>query len=159
MCSSVGIRTAGMAYLDEFLTKKNRPTYLTFYSSITSLGAIVQPMIGLVFMTMNFRYAPFSFLIIKPWRLFILLGSLVSAIATLVLIFLPEGPKQLQAMGKENEALTVLQMIYRVNSGRPSKVRSLNLLIKQVRKYGSLFLGLSSAEDFRTRFGYFFFGN
>lgn len=127
MCSSVGIRTAGMSFLDEFLTKQNRPMYLTFYSSITALGAVVQPMIGLVIMTMHFRYAPFSFLIITPWRLFILLGSLVSAIGTLALMFLPEGPKQLQAMGKESEALSVLQIIYRVNSGRPSKVRPLNL--------------------------------
>lgn len=128
MCSSVGIRTAGMSYLDEFLTKKNRSTYLTFYSSITSLGAVVQPMIGLVIMTMNFRYAPFSFLIITPWRLFIFLGSLVSAIGTILLMFLSEGPKQLQAMGKDSEALSVLQRIYRVNSGRPSKVKTAQLI-------------------------------
>lgn len=126
MCSSVGIRTAGMSYLDEFLTKENRSTYLTFYSSITALGAIVQAMLGLVIMTMNFNYAPFSCFVIKPWRLFILLGSLVSAIGAFVLMFLPEGPKQLQAMGKEIEAISVLQMIYRINSGRPSKVRTLD---------------------------------
>lgn len=84
-------------------------------------------MIGFVIMTMKFHYAPFSFLIITPWRLFILLGSLVSAVGTLVLMFLSEGPKQLQAMGKESEALSVLQTIYRVNSGRPNQVQTFYL--------------------------------
>lgn len=120
--SSVGIRISGTAYLDEFLTEANRSKYLTFYSSLASVGVIVQPMLGLAIMTMTFEYEIFPFLMLKPWRLFILLGSLITGLSSIALMFLPEGPKHMMSMGKKDDALAVLQMVHRVNKGRPNEV-------------------------------------
>lgn len=121
--SSVGIRIAGIAYLDEFLTEANRSKYLTFYSSLASVGVIVQPLLGLAIMTMIFEYEILPLLVLKPWRLFILLGSLITGFASLALIYLPEGPKHMLSMGKKADALAVLRMVHRVNKpGRPNEV-------------------------------------
>lgn len=120
--SSVGIRIAGIAYLDEFLTEANRSKYLSFYSSLASIGVIVQPMLGLAVMTMTFEYEIFPLLVLKPWRLFILLGSLITGLASFALMFLPEGPKHKLSMGKKADALAILQMVHRVNKGRSNEV-------------------------------------
>lgn len=49
------------------------------------------------------------------WRLFLLLCSLLSGSVSILLCFLPESPKFLLAQEKHDEALKILQDIYRRN--------------------------------------------
>lgn len=100
--------------MDEFLTEANRSKSLTFYSSLASIGVIVQPMLGLAIMTLTFEYEILPLLVLKPWRLFILLGSLITGLTSFALMFLPEGPKHMLSMGKKDDALAILQMVHRV---------------------------------------------
>ncbi|XP_037946974.1 synaptic vesicle glycoprotein 2B-like [Teleopsis dalmanni] len=55
----------------------------------------------------------------RPWRILILFNLLPGFIASLVLTQLPESPKMLLALSKEEEALNAINWICRRNTGRP----------------------------------------
>lgn len=58
----------------------------------------------------------------KPWRLFILTSSCVNIFAFVGLLFMPESPKFLLAMGKREEALDIIKNVYQINTGNPKEV-------------------------------------
>ncbi len=63
---------------------------------------------------MDFRYSLFGF-IYTPWRLYIFVTSLINVIAFIMLLYPPESPKFMLAMGKPNEALKILSKVYQAN--------------------------------------------
>ncbi|KAE8737140.1 hypothetical protein FOCC_FOCC017403 [Frankliniella occidentalis] len=54
----------------------------------------------------------------KPWRLFILVGACPALLSGLCLLWFPESPKFLLAVGRRDEALEVLSRVYTLNTGR-----------------------------------------
>jgi VNT family MFS transporter (synaptic vesicle glycoprotein 2) len=52
------------------------------------------------------------------WRIFVVVSALPSIVTAVILLFLPESPKFLFSMGKEEQALDVLRHVYAVNAGR-----------------------------------------
>jgi Sugar (and other) transporter. len=56
----------------------------------------------------------------SPWRVFIITGAIPSFLAAIMLTFLlPESPKYLFSVGKENDALSVLRYVFSMNTGQP----------------------------------------
>lgn len=84
-----------------------------------------QAVIGWAIMTMDWEYPIFNFLIYKPWRMYILISGLINAICFVVLLFLPESPKFMLALGKQEEALNILKWVYTKNTGKPKEVSSI----------------------------------
>lgn len=77
---------------------------------------------GVAWLILKFQHvAAFSFVIpiiemnYSIWRIFLLLCGTLSGAITILLFFLPESPKFLLAQGKHDEALKILQNIYRWN--------------------------------------------
>lgn len=74
-------------------------------------------MLALIFITLNFEYSFLNGLFVyKPWRLYMLVCSMISGTAWMAMMFLPESPEFLLAMGKQEKALEILRMIYAVNN-------------------------------------------
>lgn len=67
-------------------------------------------------MTQSFDLNLFGVFSYKPWRVFIFLNSLVAGLALIGLCLLPESPKFLLAMNKQEEALNVLKRVYKSNN-------------------------------------------
>lgn len=86
---------------------------------------VFQPAVGWLIMTMDWKYTILGF-VYSPWRLYIVLSSLINAFAYFIFICLPESPKFMLAMGKQKEALEILTIGYKANGG------------KEVRKSGNV---------------------
>lgn len=78
------------------------------------LSVIYQPLVGWGIMTLDFRYSLFGF-IYTPWRLYIFVTSLINLVAFIMLLYPPESPKFMLAMGKPDEALKILRKVYQAN--------------------------------------------
>lgn len=60
-------------------------------------------------------YIPFIGMNYSIWRIFLLLCSLLTGFTTILFCFLPESPKFLLAQGRHDDALKILEDIYRRN--------------------------------------------
>lgn len=88
-----------------------------------SIAVLFQPIIALIIMTRTFEFNWFNGLFVyKPWRLYLFVTSLLPAISFVAMLFLPESPKFLLATGAKEEALQILQRIYRTNNSKSKKV-------------------------------------
>lgn len=76
---------------------------------------------GLLVMPMTWQFSIFG-LLYTPWRLYTFMSSLIQAFAFVAMIFLPESPKFLLAMGKSDDALAILSKVYAVNTGNQKEV-------------------------------------
>lgn len=59
----------------------------------------------------------------KPWRLYLLVSSMLSGIGWAAMMFLPESPKFLLALGDTDKSLAVLSSIYKINKPKAKEVR------------------------------------
>lgn len=70
----------------------------------------------------------------RPWRLLIILYTIPGIFSILILIFLKESPRFLLCQGREEEAMDVINWIYKTNTGSPIEtftVKSLIAVIEQ----------------------------
>lgn len=63
---------------------------------------------------------PLQFDLLRSWRAFMLITTLISVCTCLFLLLLPESPKYLAARGRTEEALDVLANIYAENTRSPA---------------------------------------
>lgn len=70
---------------------------------------------------MDWTYSLY-FVEFKPWRLFLLCGSVLNLWNAIVSCFMPESPKFLVAQGRKEEALQVLSRVYAINTGKSKYV-------------------------------------
>lgn len=118
-----GVKGIVITYLGEFMSNKNRPRYLAFVVSFISIGLMLQSLLGLLVLTRSFEWRFFDGLFVyKPWRVFILINSLISGFGFLGMMLLPESPKFQLAMEKPKEALDIMRKIYAWNTGIPKEV-------------------------------------
>lgn len=141
--SVAGVKIASISYCSDFLTATNISTLMTLQGLIAAFVFVLQPLLGLVIMSMSFRYTWFAGFSYMPWRLFIFIGSILSGLLYFTLAFLPEGPKYSTAMGRQVEALQTLTRIFTINTGKPKEVRGnifslLNVLIELILCEGIL---------------------
>lgn len=107
---------AGISYLGEFHCDRNRSKFVTFAAMFMSMGVFYQALMGIFIMPIDWEFSLFG-MVYRPWRFFILLSSLINALAFVSFTFLPESPKFLMAMGMQQEALDILKNIHRMNNG------------------------------------------
>lgn len=81
------------------------------------MGFIVQSLTALATVSFDFEFNFLYLFLYKPWRLFIFIGSLVSAFIWIALFYFPESPQYFLVMQQEANALKVLQTVYKINTG------------------------------------------
>lgn len=101
-------------------------------SIIFALGAMILPLIA--FSVINQEWAlsiPFLDITYKPWRLFLLVCAVPGFLCGLIMIFLPESPKFLLTVDRDDEAVDVLKTMYRWNTGSPKSEFRVRYLIPE----------------------------
>lgn len=107
---------AGISYLGEMHCNRNRSKFVTFAAMFMSMAVFYQALMGIFIMPIDWEFSVFG-MTYRPWRFFILLSSMINALAFVSFTFLPESPKFMLAMGMSKEALDILKFIYRMNKG------------------------------------------
>lgn len=119
------MKISATAYLGEFHSNRNRAKYYTLLVCIISSGVVVQPLLALAIIPLDLQW-DIGFLVIRPWRLYILAGNIIPGLVLCGMLYLPEGPKYSLARGRETDALHTLATVFSVNTGRPKEVRHTN---------------------------------
>lgn len=89
---------------------------------VTAMGMAFQTFFALAILTQEFAVPVAAWFVYRPWRLYLMAGNSVMAIATIGLVYLPEGPKYCLAMGRKQEAFETLQRMFVRNTGHPKEV-------------------------------------
>ena len=85
-------------------------------------------------MTMEFEYEFFDgYFLFKPWRLYLLATSVITAVCFTLIQFLPESPKFMLTMNRQQESLDILNKIYLFNEGKEKVVSFLFLNAQIIR--------------------------
>lgn len=118
-CSVSGASANVYAYLSEFLTDQKRSRSIMIASIIFSTGSLLLPYLAFVVINSDWSlYISFLDLMYKPWRLFMFVCGIPGLICGIAIFYLPESPKFLLTMNKQEEAKEVLQRMYRINGGK-----------------------------------------
>lgn len=75
------------------------------------------PLVASWILSYNFRVDLWGVLEFRPWRLMIIVYTLVGMIAACLLYQFPESPRFYMVQKRDDEALEVLKWIYRKNTG------------------------------------------
>lgn len=107
--------------MGEFHCNKNRSKFVTLAVAGMPIAIVYQSLMAIAFLPMDWEF-PFIGLIYKPWRLYLLMSSIIIGIAFIAAWFLPESPKFMLAQKKETEALEIMRNGYAINTGHSKEV-------------------------------------
>lgn len=106
------------AYLGEFHTVKHRARAIMVSSVIFGCGCILMPVVAFLVINQQWEfYVPVLGIVYKPWRLFLLVCGLPSLLCAIALLPIPESPKFILSLGRQEETIEILQYIGRWNFG------------------------------------------
>ncbi|XP_055914727.1 synaptic vesicle glycoprotein 2B-like [Eupeodes corollae] len=107
------------AYLGEFHCDKTRNRAIMSAGFISAACALVFPFVAWAAINQTWSYEiPFLNIVYKPWRMYIMVIGLLGLVCGLIMCFLPESPKYLHSIGKEDQVLKILQRIHSINTGK-----------------------------------------
>lgn len=120
--SLAGTQAGAYPYISEFHTYKKASIAAAMVSIFLNCDLIHLALSAIVILPMDWtiEFYPFEF---KPWRLFLVINSLLNLWNAIVFYYLPESPKFLLTMNRKDEALDILSRIYAINTGNDKKVR------------------------------------
>lgn len=107
--------------MGEFHSTKTRARHVIFATCFLPAAGVFQGILALVLLPLRFRWSFYGFVIV-PWRLYLFGSGILCALVFLAIMRLPESPKFLLAIGKQDEVVEILQRIYRINTGKPELV-------------------------------------
>ncbi|XP_049533559.1 synaptic vesicle glycoprotein 2B-like [Anopheles darlingi] len=104
------------AYLGEFTTPSKRSQMLSFASVWGGVGIIYVSLVGWWILSYDWVLTIGDSFQFKPWRLLFIVNTLPAFLNGIAFCFCPESPKFLLSQGRNEEALEVLRMVYRINN-------------------------------------------
>ena len=121
-CSISAIQPCVISYLGEFHCNRNRVKYISLTSVFGSSTILIQTGLGLLILTMDWKYTITDYFVFSPWRLYLLVINSLAVSAFILIKFLPESPKFLLTMNRKEEALSILNKIHSMNNGKDERV-------------------------------------
>lgn len=89
--------------------------HVTFAAMFMTMSVFYQALMGLFILPRDWEFSLFGWMLIRSWRIYILLSSLVNAFAFIAFCMLPESPKFMLAQGQPDEAIRILSCVYAGN--------------------------------------------
>uniref|UniRef100_A0A1A9WGN7 Major facilitator superfamily (MFS) profile domain-containing protein n=1 Tax=Glossina brevipalpis TaxID=37001 RepID=A0A1A9WGN7_9MUSC len=106
------------AYLGEFYVTRHRPVIINYACLFVGLSVAYVPAVAWLVLSMDWSFPITESFQFRPWRLLNVFNALPGFIGVLIMFALPESPKILMSMGKEEEALEAVNKIAKMNTGR-----------------------------------------
>lgn len=117
-----GIQSSALIYLGEFHGDRTRARAVTFASMCMVLSLVWMALVALAILPLKFEWTILDAYVLRPWRLDMMICSLMLALSFFVCAFLPESAQFLLAIGRRDEAMRSLHFVYEMNFGLPAKV-------------------------------------
>ncbi|KAJ8919148.1 hypothetical protein NQ315_012134 [Exocentrus adspersus] len=119
------------AYLSEFHNAQHRARVQMILGTIFSIGNLVLPLLALGVFPLEINVKVFNYFVFHSWNLYLLICSLPALISAIAFLFLPESPKFLMTMGRNEKALQVFRKVYRINTGKPEHTFPITELVDE----------------------------
>ncbi|XP_065147502.1 synaptic vesicle glycoprotein 2B [Paramisgurnus dabryanus] len=106
------------SYFTEFQPRLRRGAMISALATFWMAGNILAAGVAWLVIPRTSLNVHLSWLDFQSWRLFVILCSVPSLSSALIFrLFMPESPKFLMEAGRETEALSVFQTMFRLNNG------------------------------------------
>lgn len=116
-----GVQATGFSYVSGFHTKATASRAASFASIFISAIFLYLPLIAIILIPMDWSFYILA-LKFAPWRLYIIVSSLVNFLVFVIFRFLPETPSFLLQINENEKALEILQAMYAFNTCKSKEV-------------------------------------
>lgn len=106
------------SYLAEFQPPRYRSASVCYCGLFFTSSWLLLPVFAHLVLPLDLNYEVGSFLVVKPWRVYLVLMVIPEAVVGMWLTRMPESPKFYMARGDHQMALVVLKRMYSVNTGK-----------------------------------------
>ncbi|XP_045461409.1 synaptic vesicle glycoprotein 2B-like [Harmonia axyridis] len=127
----IGPFAALTPYLSELHVAKYRSRIPLVMGALFAIGGIYLPFLASFILPMNFQHSVADNFVLHSWSLYLFINAIPSLLAAFLLYFLPESPKFLMSLGRNDEALEVFKKIYSINTGCPKETYHVKLLVQE----------------------------
>ncbi|XP_053972712.1 synaptic vesicle 2-related protein-like [Hylaeus volcanicus] len=116
-----GPHAAIVTYCSEFYGIKGRGRIPLFVGFSLIFGTIVAAALGWLVVPQPWSIVIWNgAFVFNSWRIYLSLCGVPTLLGTVFLFLFPESPKFLMSRGRNEEAMKVFKMIYKLNTGRPA---------------------------------------
>ncbi|XP_045461406.1 synaptic vesicle glycoprotein 2B-like isoform X2 [Harmonia axyridis] len=120
-------------YLSEFHCAKYRARVQMVLGIIFSAGTICLPLLAALILPEEIDIVLFDYFRIHSWNVLLLVSAFAPLLGGVVFFFLPESPKFLMSIGRNEEALNVMKKVYSLNTGKPAETYPIKTLIEETK--------------------------
>ncbi|XP_018794373.1 PREDICTED: synaptic vesicle glycoprotein 2B [Bactrocera latifrons] len=120
-CFIAGPSSTIYAFLGEFHARRHNALAMNYASLFVGLGMTYVPAIAWLVLSMDWSLQLSDSFAFRPWRLMMIVNLLPGLIAACILLMLPESPKLLLSLHKDEEALAAANWICKCNTGKDLK--------------------------------------
>ncbi|CAH1105960.1 unnamed protein product [Psylliodes chrysocephalus] len=125
--------TATASHLAEFHSSKYRGKVNMARGIFISVGNLLLPVLAWAILPRKWNFSVFGIFDIHSWNIFLLVCASTTVLSGFFYIFLPESPKFLMTSGRNEEALAVLQKMYKLNTGNSKNTFPIKRLVEETK--------------------------
>lgn len=123
-----------MTYLAECHAAKFRPSIIVWTGIFSAMGTVSLPMLAWLIIPQPIHIEIWDGVLSLPsWRVFLIVSTIPSIIASFVLNLFDESPKFLMFRGRRDEAMEVFKKIYWINTGKPKDTFPIKSLLDETQ--------------------------
>ncbi|XP_068910938.1 synaptic vesicle glycoprotein 2B-like isoform X2 [Tenebrio molitor] len=131
---SCGAGSALISHLLEFHSAKYRARVQMLRGVFgMSFGTIILPLLGLLILPADINMEISNHFVLHSWNVYLLTCAIPPLLSGIIFIFLPESPKFLMTVGRNEEALALFEKIYSCNTGKNKEDFPIKLLVDETR--------------------------
>lgn len=119
-----------MGYLTEFHSARYKARFATWSGLLFSAATIVPAALGFIILPLHMNVDVFG-KSYNSWRIYLLICSIPSILGIVTASMLPESPKYLMQIGRNDLALRLFRRMYCMNTRRPADTFPIKALLVQ----------------------------
>lgn len=120
-----------IAYVGEFHSDKYRAKAISWVGSFVAFSSFYLPTVAWIILPMQWSFIiPGIDVLMRPWRLLIVMFSLPGLIVLFFFFYLPESPKFLWSVGESEKSLIILRRMFTMNTGKDESLYSVRCFLR-----------------------------